>query len=80
VTSRLDDEPVVFLQGEFEIAETGDSNTFPYRTEPWNQEPRDTTAAMLVPYFAWGNRHPGQAMRVWIPQSVTAAPRRTELP
>lgn len=21
----------------------------------------------LIPYHAWGNRHPGQAMRVWIP-------------
>jgi hypothetical protein len=80
VTSLLDDEPVVLLQGEFEIAETGDSNTFPYRTEPRDKEPPETAAAKLVPYFAWGNRHPGQAMRVWIPQSLTAGPRRTELP
>jgi DUF1680 family protein len=22
----------------------------------------------FVPYFAWGNRHPGQTMRVWVPE------------
>ena len=30
--------------------------------------PGDTPAAIrLIPYLAWGNRHPGQAMRIWIP-------------
>jgi hypothetical protein len=24
----------------------------------------------LVPYLAWGNRTPGQTMRVWIPEEV----------
>ena len=35
VTSLLDDEPVVMLQGDFVLAEVPDVNAFPYRAQPW---------------------------------------------
>ena len=69
VTARLHDEPVVFLQGTFDLVTANDDNAFPYRTAPWGLEPIGTVQVRLVPYFAWGNRRPGQAMRVWVPRS-----------
>ena len=56
------------LQGDFVLAEVPDVNAFPYRAQPWSPDSAGTTEATLVPYFAWGNRHPGQTMRVWLPE------------
>jgi uncharacterized protein len=60
-------EPVVLIRGSFGVASPPTSGEFPYRATSWSQEPAGTVQAALVPYFAWGNRHPGQTMRVWIP-------------
>lgn len=68
VASRVNDEPVVLLAGRFDFVEVGDKNTFPYRTRPWEADPIGSAGVRLVPYFAWGNRRPGQAMRVWVPE------------
>jgi uncharacterized protein len=69
VTSRLHDEPVVLLAGTFDLAAAGVEDAFPYRTEPWATDPIGNAQVRLVPYSLWGNRRPGQAMRVWIPMS-----------
>ena len=67
ISSWITTEPVMFLRGNFEVAGPRTPNDFPYRVMSWGQEPIGTVNATLVPYFAWGNRHSGQTMRVWIP-------------
>jgi hypothetical protein len=75
---EIADEPVTVLETTVELEDVADENTFPYH---WDapSEPVPTTPAtiQLVPYFAWGNRRPGQTMRVWIPESTTDHPKRS---
>jgi DUF1680 family protein len=61
------------LEATFELEDVADENTFPY---DWDGVPgltRVEDKVRLVPYFAWGNRRPGETMRVWIPGAVTAS-------
>jgi uncharacterized protein len=69
VTSRLHDEPVVLLTGTFDLVTADDENAFPYHADPPPADPIGSVQVQLVPYPLWGNRRPGQAMRVWIPVS-----------
>jgi DUF1680 family protein len=68
---EIADEPVTVLEATVELHDVADENTFPYHGDA-PSEPVPTTPAtvQLMPYFAWGNRRPGQTMRVWIPESI----------
>lgn len=66
--TAIDGEPLVALSATAKLAAATDQNKFPYDVDAWDQEPVATFELRLVPYFAWGNRRPGQTMRVWIPE------------
>jgi DUF1680 family protein len=66
--ASIGDEPLVTLKGSAKLVVTDDENSFPYRTETWHHRPTTSAELCLVPYFAWGNRRPGEAMRVWLPR------------
>jgi DUF1680 family protein len=63
------------ISGEPVIALAGPARQQPLPTSAWpySSPLAAGTAAsgqvsiQLVPYSTWGNRHPGQAMRVWLP-------------
>jgi hypothetical protein len=60
-----------------------DNNGLPYG--PALPATRPGRRVQLVPYLAWGNRRPGQTMRVWIPEEVNsngavASPRLDDKP
>jgi DUF1680 family protein len=65
---EIDGEPLVALSANAKLAAVTDQNKFPYDVGAWDQEPAASFELRLVPYFAWGNRRPGQTMRVWIPE------------
>ena len=65
--SKIGDEPMVALEGTAELVPADDAGTFPYRAQPWPAAPTTSAHLRLVPYALWGNRKPGQAMRVWLP-------------
>jgi DUF1680 family protein len=71
--SAIDDEPVVVLHGSADVTPADDDNSFPYREHPWGTKPTETTELVLVPYYVWGNRRPGEAMRVWLPEAANRA-------
>ena len=59
-------DPVVALQAQADICGPRDDDNFPYRSEDWWASSAHA-GLTLVPYFAWGNRRPGETMRVWVP-------------
>lgn len=56
--------------GGFDAVLTEDGNTF----RPWPPSQAGRVQATLVPYFARGNRRPGQTMRVRIPERMVDEP------
>jgi DUF1680 family protein len=71
--STIGNEPVVVLRGRADVVPADDENAFPYRAQPWGTEPTETADLVLVPYYVWGNRRPGEAMRVWLPETAKRA-------
>jgi len=68
-TTQISGEPVTVLRGQGETEPAPPSASFPYHTATTPaQHPASPAAIQLIPYFAWGNRHPGQTMRTWIPR------------
>ncbi|MGH3217324.1 MAG: glycoside hydrolase family 127 protein [Streptosporangiaceae bacterium] len=61
-------EPVTVLRGQGHAQPAPDSGLFPYHPAATAQEPATPADLQLIPYYAWGNRHPGQTMRTWIPR------------
>jgi hypothetical protein len=70
-TESLDigDEPVTTLVGEARARPLPATSDMPYYPADHVDDAQSAGAVRLVPYALWGNRHPGQAMRVWIPTS-----------
>jgi uncharacterized protein len=68
VTTQIGSEPLVGLSAMSKLAALTDQNEFPYDVHAWDHEPAASFELRLVPYFAWGNRRPGQTMRVWLPE------------
>lgn len=66
--TEIDREPLVGLSTIAKLAAVADQNKFPYDVEPWDDEPAASLEVRLVPYFVWGNRRPGETMRVWLPE------------
>jgi DUF1680 family protein len=61
-------EAVPTVRARALLAATPADDVFPYSTRPRPGAPaRAAVDADLVPYFAWGNRQPGETMRVWVP-------------
>ena len=56
-------DPVVALQAQADICGPRDDDNFPYRSEDWWASSAHA-GLTLVPYFAWGNRRPGETMRM----------------
>jgi hypothetical protein len=67
---RIADDPLTMLEATVQLQGTADNNSFPYQWETTSVPPGTETELRLVPYFAWGNRRPGQTMRVWIPEAT----------
>jgi DUF1680 family protein len=67
--SSIDGEPLVSLEGRAQLVAADDENSFPYRDKAWPRHATAGTDIRLVPYFIWGNRRPGEAMRVWLPEA-----------
>ena len=61
------------LKVTVQLQGTADNNSFPYQWETTSVPPGTETELRLVPYFAWGNRRPGQTMRVWIPEATPSS-------
>lgn len=70
-TESLDigDEPVTMLVSEARSRPLPPASSMPYYPADQVDETQPADAVGLVPYAVWGNRHPGQTMRVWIPTS-----------
>ena len=67
--ANIADEPVTVLEAAVQLHDVTDRNRFPYSSDaPSEPRPTEPAKVQLVPYFAWGNRRPGQTMRVWIPK------------
>jgi DUF1680 family protein len=64
------DEPVSVLEAPVVLADVTDHNRFPYSSDAPEPRPAAEAKVQLVPYFAWGNRRPGQTMRVWVPEGT----------
>jgi DUF1680 family protein len=62
----IGDEPVTTLIGEARTRPLPTASGLPYYPAHV-AETHSAGAVRLVPYGIWGNRHPGQTMRVWIP-------------
>ena len=65
---QISGEPVTMLRGQGHTQPAPDSGLFPYHPATTAQAPATPAALQLIPYYAWGNRHPGQTMRTWIPR------------
>lgn len=66
-TIDISGEPVTVLRGPGHTQPAPPPGLFPYHTPAPGQARARPTAIQLIPYYAWGNRHPGQTMRTWIP-------------
>jgi DUF1680 family protein len=62
-------EQVPVLRGQGETEPEPPAAMFPYHAATEVPGPASPAAIQLVPYYAWGNRHPGQTMRTWIPRA-----------
>ena len=61
-------EPVTVLRGHGRTQPPTQSGLFPYHPVTAAKAPATPADLQLIPYYAWGNRHPGQTMRTWIPR------------
>jgi len=66
---NIGDEPVTALVGEAQARALPSADGLPYYPASHTRLAQPADAVRLVPYGVWGNRHPGQTMRVWIPVS-----------
>ena len=65
----IGDEPITTLVGEAQVRPLPSANGTPYYPADHAGGAQPAGAVRLVPYAVWGNRYPGQTMRVWIPTS-----------
>jgi DUF1680 family protein len=63
----ISNEPVTTLVGEAQTRPLPAASGVPYYSADHANVVRPAGAVRLVPYGVWGNRDPGQTMRVWIP-------------
>jgi DUF1680 family protein len=59
--------PVLDCDGIVQHPPAGPAGALPYHDEGSRPGQGAPTALRLVPYYSWGNREPGNAMRIWIP-------------
>jgi DUF1680 family protein len=64
---HIGEEPVTALVGEARSQPLPAGDTMPYHPADQIGDCASLGPVRLVPYGVWGNRHPGQTMRVWIP-------------
>jgi DUF1680 family protein len=65
---QISGEPVTVLRGQGHTQPAPRSGLFPYHAANAAQAPASPAGLQLIPYYAWGNRQPGQTMRTWIPR------------
>jgi DUF1680 family protein len=67
-TIQISGEPITVLRGHGHTQPAPPPAAFPYHPATTAQEPASPVTIHLIPYYAWGNRHPGQTMRTWTPR------------
>ena len=65
--ARAGEEQVLGLTARLERRSFPGADGFPYRSSGTDQSAPATQDVLLVPYYSWGNRRPGEAMRVFVP-------------
>ena len=56
----------VVAQGYRDLARAGERGRAPYFPAVSGASARERARIVLVPYHVWGNRRPGQEMRIWL--------------
>ena len=57
------------LEAPVQLEDVADNGDFPHLSEATETTGGTVSKVRLVTYFAWGNRRPGQTMRVWVPKA-----------